>query len=206
MKDHYRVLGVARDANREEIRAAFRAKAFVLHPDRGGGAEAFAELSLAYETLSDPLKRRVYDRGEETETDARGEALRIIGQMMEVMLDQAKPGKRYATNLVGLMRVDLEDKADAARGRITALEKRIEVLSEFGSRFESTGAGPNRLQQMVDAKIEGMRDSIRSARRLIEAHEDAVAILAGYTFRTDQLTLADFSEMFRTAGAASTGG
>ncbi|WP_022868275.1 molecular chaperone DnaJ [Schaalia vaccimaxillae] len=65
MNDYYEILGVARDASQEEIKKAYRKKARLLHPDYAGpdSEEAFKELSVAYETLSDPEKRQMYDIG-----------------------------------------------------------------------------------------------------------------------------------------------
>jgi molecular chaperone DnaJ len=62
--DHYRVLGVERDAAPDEIKRAFRALARQHHPDANPdpGAEArFKEINAAYEVLSDPVKRERYD-------------------------------------------------------------------------------------------------------------------------------------------------
>lgn len=65
MNDYYEILGVTRDASQDEIKKAYRKKARQLHPDYAGpeSEEAFKELSIAYEALSDPEKRRVYDAG-----------------------------------------------------------------------------------------------------------------------------------------------
>ncbi len=67
-KDYYAVLGVSRDASPEEIKKAFRRLARDTHPDANPddpSAEArFREVAEAYEVLSDPERRRAYDRGE----------------------------------------------------------------------------------------------------------------------------------------------
>ena len=64
LPDLYAVLGVRRDASDEEIKRAYRRLARELHPDVNNDPEAerrFKEVATAYETLSDPTRRRQYD-------------------------------------------------------------------------------------------------------------------------------------------------
>lgn len=65
MTDYYDVLDVPPDATPEEIKEAYRQRAFETHPDRRSDAdahEAFVQVRTAYETLSDPQARARYDR------------------------------------------------------------------------------------------------------------------------------------------------
>ena len=61
--NYYLVLGVARDADADTIRSAFRALVRRYHPDAGEGSspQKFREIVEAYETLADPVRRQRYD-------------------------------------------------------------------------------------------------------------------------------------------------
>lgn len=65
-KDYYKILGVAENASADEIRKAYRALAKKHHPDANAGdpasTEKFKEVSEAHGVLSDPDKRKKYDR------------------------------------------------------------------------------------------------------------------------------------------------
>src|SRR4051812_27038023 len=65
--DYYKTLGVDRKASADEIKKAYRKLARQSHPDRNPGdakaEERFKKISEAYDVLSDPDKRKKYDRG-----------------------------------------------------------------------------------------------------------------------------------------------
>src|SRR6266851_10341690 len=65
-QDYYKTLGVGREAGEEEIRKAYRKLARKHHPDLNPGDKAsedrFKKVQEAYDVLSDPKKRQVYDQ------------------------------------------------------------------------------------------------------------------------------------------------
>ncbi|XP_050309250.1 dnaJ homolog subfamily C member 7 [Anthonomus grandis grandis] len=73
-KDYYKILGIERNANEDEIKKAYRKRALIHHPDRHANAtdlekkeqeKKFKELGEAYGILSDPKKKARYDNGQD---------------------------------------------------------------------------------------------------------------------------------------------
>jgi molecular chaperone DnaJ len=66
MSDYYQLLGVQKGATQDEIKKAYRKLAVKFHPDKNpensGAEKKFKEISEAYEALSNPQKREMYDR------------------------------------------------------------------------------------------------------------------------------------------------
>src|SRR5438046_8730601 len=66
-RDYYEVLGVSRSASEDDVKKAYRKLALRYHPDRNPedrheAEERFKEISEAYQVLSDPERRSLYDR------------------------------------------------------------------------------------------------------------------------------------------------
>jgi curved DNA-binding protein CbpA len=91
--DHYRLLGVARGASREEIARAWRRQARAEHPDRrpgedgGEAAVRFRALAEAYHVLSDLGRRAAYDRAL-----GRGQAAAGMPPAVSVPVRRTRPG------------------------------------------------------------------------------------------------------------------
>ena len=103
-EDYYKTLGVKRAATQEEIRKAYRRLARKYHPDLNPGdkssEEKFKQLSEAYDVLSDPKKREVYDKfgtyNDNIRDSARGppgQGSILIGASSRAALARARLGQ-----------------------------------------------------------------------------------------------------------------
>ena len=130
--DYYELLGVDRNANEDELKRAYRRLARELHPDTSGGdpeAEArFKEVTVAYETLRDPERRRRYDmfgpemargKGAGGQGEPFGFAGANLGDIFEAFFGGAttgfsgrrRPGQRRGADAEVLVDLTLEEAA-----------------------------------------------------------------------------------------------
>lgn len=80
-KDYYDILGIKKGASEDDIKKAYRKQALRFHPDKNkspGAEEKFKEIAEAYDVLSDPKKKDIYDRyGEEGKVSINCMILRV---------------------------------------------------------------------------------------------------------------------------------
>lgn len=146
-KDYYKILGVERKASEEEIRKAYRDLAKQYHPDRNPdnkqAEERFKEINEAYQVLSDPQKRSVYDR---------------VGSDYSNWQRRGAPGdfnwNDYVGGFPGGARVNYEDLEEmfggAGGGGFSDFFRTI-----FGMREEQAArARPQGYQQALDITME----------------------------------------------------
>ena len=61
MEDFYKILGITKNASKEEIKKSYRKLSMKHHPDRGGNKEMFQKINEAYQILGDERKKMSYD-------------------------------------------------------------------------------------------------------------------------------------------------
>ncbi len=186
MKDYYAVLGVVPSAEDVVIRAAYKALALRYHPDRNPGsseaAAKMAELNEAYNILSDPVKRKDYDkaRGEKEgdfgdwvhEEEAEGQAANSYDPLEKdwALAVDFYPDLVEINNRLSKISNILAFSYRAGLLDIKSFEKRKELAEVLEDRFLQTyfGRNPNIVAFARNLIFEGNRaaskalnDSIR---------------------------------------------
>lgn len=172
----YATLGVEPTATSEEIRAAFRERAKVLHPDAGGDPEAFKLLAAAYEVLRDPPARSAYDRSRSRDASWEGGATAASDFTWSQWAQAAESAERRAARAEALRRQEAETVAWWVSQKADAEENK--------TRFRATLA---RASAAADARREQVLRPLWQTRRgLVWADAAVLLTLAGslaYAFR-----------------------
>jgi curved DNA-binding protein CbpA len=186
MKSPYEILGVPRDATEQQLKAARRAAATRLHPDRPGGSpEAMAEVNKAYDTLIDPEARAHYDRtGATRGIDPLGAAVRdgLIqaltsllerGRMADgnALLSELKAGFSSALNQANVQRATEEHKARQLRRRADRL---------------SSKSGNTLLTDVIRGMADQLDEKVQKLTAGIAGLEAVLALLAEYEEQGDE--------------------
>jgi molecular chaperone DnaJ len=156
-RDFYEILGVARDADADTIKKAYRKLAMQFHPDKNPGnkeaEEKFKEAAHAYEVLSDSEKRSRYDRfghqGVDGSAGMGGPHFQDVGDIFEAFGDifgdffggagmgqgrSRRGGQRRGADLRYVLELDLTDVLDGAQKPIRfECEEDCKVCSGTGA-------------------------------------------------------------------------
>lgn len=180
--DLYAILGVARDADADTIRQAYRQRAKEAHPDHGSDPEDFRRLKDAYDVLSTPELRAHYDASGETPADrAAREAeearfRQLLGDLLVATI--ARAGAPAFTDIIAEARRSLIVQISAAdaemanlrilSGRIGEVLERLRepagevmlrtVLSERQADLEARFAAAKDLREQLARLLEGLKN------------------------------------------------
>lgn len=186
VNDPYDILGVERDADDAEIRAAYRRLAKESHPDSGGDADAFVLGQKAQDLLLDPLRRKVFDAtGYDPElADARDiQGLMLIEKLVnDVVLDEREPG---TFNPLEKMRATLNNDIRKARFHMREMEGHGTRVKRHLARL-GRGPGTDVLGYMLRARIEAIAKAVQDTAKQIEASERALEMLGAYSYQMDE--------------------
>lgn len=164
MADLYSTLGVRRDADDAEIKRAYRRRARECHPDAGGDEAEFKEVTHAYQVLSDPEKRRRYDRYGDDGTPGRrvaddpfgfGSGTGGIGDVIDAFFGTAfgggaaaggrRPRTQPGRDVLVPLEVTLEEVATGARRTVPV--KVARPCDQCGGSGSASGGGTDRCGQ-----------------------------------------------------------
>ena len=187
MKNFYEILEVSEDSTQEEIKEAYKKKVKEYHPDHGGSSEKFIEIVEAYETLSDPKKRKDYDDAGKVkkDKDIHSIANRVIQTYFKKFLESGDVifKRDIILDIRKLLSID-EQRNKLEKGK---LKKRIKFLEKVIDRVERRGEVKHSpIEDLIKDEILECDKRLKQTRFQSLVNEIIVQILNDYTIRRDE--------------------
>jgi curved DNA-binding protein CbpA len=204
----YELLGVRPSADAAEIKAAYRTLAKVHHPDAGGDGDRFAEITLAYDVLMDPARRKLYDetgRIEDEPVDAKNQQAR---QVLYDMVAHALMGDPDPTsvNLVFQMESNLQQQIAATHKQNHVLKRALDRATKMEKRFvrKSKKEPGNIFVDMLKHHQQRIGDAMAQNERTVEVKKIALDIVRQYGFKADMPQQAFVQMQYFSPGGGGT--
>lgn len=177
----YKILGVRKNASAKKIKQAFRTKAKKLHPDMNPSDDSeFTRIKHAYDILSDPIKRAIYDESgtimdDTAEKEINNNMLTLFGKVVEITLQMKKEKN---TDIFKIMKEKSKEIIANSKNNIVKIEKIIERMQDVDSRI-SNKKGNVLFNQLIKQQIgnqelekEKLKKSIHISEQIIEKIKD----------------------------------
>lgn len=190
MTDLYATLGVARDADRDTIKRAYRKAAKAHHPDTGGDTDAFRVLQHAWDVLSDPARRAKYDAmGDDTQTpdpeaQQRAQIMSIVHMIIAGVLETSKDDPRSTDYRARILR-DLAQKHQAMRYDLDANKRKTQRTLQFVGRFKTDG--DDLIGDVINAGLRDLETGKKNIEEAIALHERVTQVFIGYQYQMDEV-------------------
>ena len=176
----YTELDVPVDASLETIRQRYRTLAQMYHPDKGGDEETFKNIKLAYEILSDPVRRKQYDiTGETTTTNAKDEA---VANIVQILLQVVPSFNVDQDNLIEIAEMETRAMIDLIQKDIGVTEKYIVNLEKVSTKLRIKTDGENILNSFIINQIQKRRQELTTFQRRVQVCNLMLSILKDYEY------------------------
>ena len=184
----YDDLGLLPDCTPAEIKQQYRILAHQHHPDRGGDEEQFKRIKLAYEILSDPVKRAHYDSTGENfdEVDVNNEVITRLSNMITQFTQQINP---EFDDLILKMKVDIQQAQHQTHNAIIMCNSMIQKLNVIAQKIKLKKEGENLLRSFVESRINQYNNELASHHLTLIVYKKMLDILEEYHFSLEEWKL-----------------
>ena len=176
----YTELDVPFDASLETIRQRYRTLAQMHHPDKGGDEELFKLIKLAYEILSDPVRRKQYDiTGETTTTNAKDEAVK---NLVQILLHVVPNFNVDQDDLIHIAEMETRNMLNLVNKDIGVTERNILNLEKVLSKLRIKTDGENLLSSFIVNQIQQRKQDLVTFQHRVQVCNLMLEILKDYEY------------------------
>jgi curved DNA-binding protein CbpA len=173
----------------DEIKQKYRTLAQIHHPDKGGSEEKFKRIKLAYEILSDPIKRSHYDStGEHYE--AAGVENEIFNRLANMVSYHTQNLNPELDDLILKMKVDIYEAQRNIGNAINECNNSIKKFNIISKKIKlKKEEGENLLKSIVEAKITQKQSELAGHKRTMIVFIKMLDILENYHYSMEDWQL-----------------
>ena len=176
----YTELDVSVTASTEEIKQRYRTLAQMHHPDKGGDEEIFKRIKLAYEILSDPIRRKQYDlTGETTTTNTKDEA---IANIVQILLHVVPSFNVDEDDLIKIAEAETRTMLELVDKDIGVTERYIANLEKVSKKLRIKTDGENILNTFITHQIQQRKQELQNFQRRVKVCNLMLEILKDYEY------------------------
>ena len=184
----YDDLELPKTSTYEEIKQKYRILAQLHHPDKGGDAEKFKRIRLAYEVLSDPIKREHYDSTGDHYDDINldSEVMGRLAVMLSLFVQHINP---EFDDLILKMKFEIHALQQQTTNAIVECNNLISKMNVISKKIKLKKEGENLLKSVVDKKILGLHTELINHKRGLIVFARMLEVLEDYHFSSDEWKL-----------------
>ena len=184
----YDDLELPKTCTSEEIKQKYRILAQLHHPDKGGDVEKFKRMKLAYEVLSDPIKREHYDSTGDQYDDINldSEVMARLAMMVTQFVQHINP---EIDDLILKMRIEIRALQQLTNNAIVECNNLINKMNIISKKIKLKKEGENLLKSVIDKKVLGLHTELIHHKRGLIVFARMLEVLEDYHFSNDEWRL-----------------
>lgn len=156
MRRYYEILGISEDADEKQIKQAYRRKASDTHPDTHPddpeAAAKFKEVKEAYECLSDPERKQIYDETGDTSVETGNPAEDLLIHVLNEIIDNHDT----AFEMLEHARRVFSQMIDECMDRKFKADQEIVKLTGLMPKIQHKGKDANLISGVMQGKIDSL--------------------------------------------------
>ena len=184
----YDDLELPKTCTSEEIKQKYRILAQLHHPDKGGDVEKFKRMKLAYEVLSDPIKREHYDSTGDHYNDINIDS-EVMGRLAFMVSQFVQHINPEFDDLILKMKIEIRSLQQLTTNAIVECNDLIAKFNIISKKIRLKKEGENLLKLVVDKKVLGLHNEVINHKRGLIVFARMLEVLDDYHFSTDEWRL-----------------
>jgi curved DNA-binding protein CbpA len=184
----YDDLELPKTCTSEEIKQKYRILAQLHHPDKGGDVEKFKRMKLAYEVLSDPIKREHYDSTGDHYNDINIDS-EVMGRLAFMVSQFVQHINPEFDDLILKMKIEIRALQQLTTNAIVECNDLIAKFNIISKKIRLKKEGENLLKLVVDKKVLGLHNEVINHKRGLIVFARMLEVLDDYHYSSDEWRL-----------------